>query len=100
MVLLNLYGVAVGVRQCFFTRHENPSCCTSESTSITGIDQHHRQLSISLCDGEGNVILKRQISTRPEKTRTFLDDVRRRSAAAADEDNSPTGDRDVAMISP
>ncbi|MCH8841002.1 MAG: IS110 family transposase [Planctomycetes bacterium] len=44
-----------------------------------GIDQHHKQLTISLRNGEGNVILKRQVSTRPEKTRAFLDDVRSRS---------------------
>ena len=45
-----------------------------------GIDQHHKQLTISIRDGEGNVILKRQVSTQPEKTRTFLDDVRRRAS--------------------
>lgn len=41
-----------------------------------GIDQHHKQMTISLRDGEGTVIRKRQVSTRPEKTRAFLDDLR------------------------
>ena len=44
-----------------------------------GIDQHHKQLTISLRNDEGTVMLKRQVSTRPEKTRAFLDDVRQRA---------------------
>ena len=44
-----------------------------------GVDQHHKQLTISLRDGEGSVMLKRQVSTRPEKTRAFLDEVCRRA---------------------
>ena len=44
-----------------------------------GIDQHRRQLTISLRNGEGNVIRKRQVSTRPEKTRAFLNDIRGRA---------------------
>lgn len=43
-----------------------------------GIDQHHKQLTVSLRNDEGTVILKRQVSTRPDKARDFLDDVRRR----------------------
>lgn len=44
-----------------------------------GIDQHHKQLTVSLRNDEGTVILKRQVGTRPEKTRAFLDDVRLRA---------------------
>ncbi len=44
-----------------------------------GIDQHHKQITISLRNGKGTVIQKRQVSTRPEKTRTFLDELRRQS---------------------
>lgn len=44
-----------------------------------GIDQHHKQLTISLRDEDGNVILKRQVSTRPAKVRDFLEDVVARS---------------------
>ena len=32
-----------------------------------GIDQHAKQLTINLRDEEGNAVLKRQVSTRPEK---------------------------------
>ena len=42
-----------------------------------GIDQHHKQLTISMRNDEGTVILKRQVSTQPDKARAFLDDVRR-----------------------
>jgi transposase len=44
-----------------------------------GIDQHHKQLTISIGNDGGTVILKRQVSTRPDKTRAFLDDVRRQA---------------------
>jgi len=44
-----------------------------------GIDQHHKQITISLRDGEGNVIQRRQVSTRPEKTRAFLEELARQS---------------------
>jgi transposase len=44
-----------------------------------GIDQHHKQLTVSLRNGEGHVILRRQVSTEPEKARAFLDDVRRQA---------------------
>jgi transposase len=42
-----------------------------------GIDQHHKQITVSLRDEAGNVVLKRQVSTRPEKVRAFLEEVRR-----------------------
>ena len=44
-----------------------------------GIDQHHRQITISLRNDEGTVIERRQVSTRPEKTRAFLEALRRQS---------------------
>ncbi|MEK6246702.1 MAG: IS110 family transposase [Planctomycetales bacterium] len=38
-----------------------------------GIDQHARQLTISLRDEEGDVLQARQVSTRPEKIAKFFD---------------------------
>ena len=37
-----------------------------------GIDQHHRQITVSLRDDCGSVILRRQVSTQPEKVRVFF----------------------------
>ena len=37
-----------------------------------GIDQHARQLTISLRDDNGDVLLARQVSTRPEKINEFF----------------------------
>ncbi len=37
-----------------------------------GIDQHARQLSISLRDESGDVLQARQVSTRPEKVQAFF----------------------------
>ncbi len=37
-----------------------------------GIDQHARQLTISLRDDSGDVLLARQVSTRPEKIHAFF----------------------------
>jgi transposase len=44
-----------------------------------GIDQHHKQITVSIREGAGAVILRRQVSTRPEKVRAFLEGVRRQS---------------------
>ncbi len=44
-----------------------------------GIDQHQRQITVSVRDEGGTVIQRRQVSTRPEKVRAFLDAVRRQS---------------------
>jgi transposase len=44
-----------------------------------GIDQHHKQITVSIRDEEGTVILRRQVSTQPDKVRAFLDDIRGRS---------------------
>jgi transposase len=38
-----------------------------------GIDQHARQITISLRDENGDVVLARQVSTRPEKINAFFD---------------------------
>ena len=37
-----------------------------------GIDQHARQLTISLRNEEGDVVLARQVSTQPEKINEFF----------------------------
>ena len=37
-----------------------------------GIDQHARQLTISLRDESGDVLQARQVSTRPEKVQAFF----------------------------
>ena len=37
-----------------------------------GIDQHARQITISLRDDSGDVLQARQVSTRPEKLQTFF----------------------------
>ncbi len=37
-----------------------------------GIDQHARQITISLRDGSGDVLQARQVSTRPEKIQAFF----------------------------
>jgi transposase len=44
-----------------------------------GIDLHSKQLTISLRDEEGEVLLRRQVSTRGEEPRRFLEDVARRA---------------------
>ena len=41
-----------------------------------GIDQHRKQLTVSVRDESGNVILRRQVSTQWQKVRAFFDDVR------------------------
>lgn len=45
------------------------------------VDQHHKQLTISLRNEAGEVVQRRQVSTRPEKAREFLQHLRERSAA-------------------
>ena len=37
-----------------------------------GIDQHARQITISLRDENGEVVMARQVSTRPEKIHEFF----------------------------
>ena len=47
-----------------------------------GIDQHSKQLTISLRNEDGTVILRRQVSTRPERIEAFLAEVSSRAAPA------------------
>ena len=37
-----------------------------------GIDQHARQITISLRDEDGDVVQARQVSTRPDKINEFF----------------------------
>jgi transposase len=47
-----------------------------------GIDQHAKQLTVNLRDPNGNVVLRRQVSTRPAKVLEFFEDVTARCAKA------------------
>ncbi len=49
-----------------------------------GIDQHARQLTVSLRDQNGDVILARQVSTQPEKILDFFDQLTRCCAQRAE----------------
>ena len=40
-----------------------------------GIDQHARQLTVNLRDRNGDVVLRRQVSTRPEKVLRFFEEL-------------------------
>ena len=42
-----------------------------------GIDQHARQLTVSLRDEGGDVVLARQVSTEPDRVRAFFDQLTR-----------------------
>lgn len=46
-----------------------------------GIDQHARQITISLRNDEGDVILARQVSTQPEKINAFFENLTRERLA-------------------
>ena len=46
------------------------------------IDQHSKQLTVNLRDESGEVLIRRQVSTRGEATQTFLREVQERSAGA------------------
>jgi transposase len=46
-----------------------------------GIDQHARQLTISLREDSGDVLLARQVSTRPEKVQAFFAKLTRECAS-------------------
>ena len=47
-----------------------------------GIDQHAKQLTISLRNVDGSVVLRRQVSTRPEKVLEFFEQLTARCARA------------------
>ena len=40
-----------------------------------GIDLHLKQLTVCIRDEQGQIILRRQVSTRPSKVRQFLDEL-------------------------
>lgn len=40
-----------------------------------GIDQHSKQFTVCVRDGSGKVVLRQQVSTRPEKVATFFEDL-------------------------
>jgi len=46
-----------------------------------GIDQHRKQLTVSVREESGNVILRRQVSTEWKKVRAFFDELRELSSA-------------------
>ena len=50
-----------------------------------GIDQHARQLTVSLRDQQGDVLLARQVSTRPAKVLKFFDQLTQRCAEAGEQ---------------
>jgi transposase len=47
-----------------------------------GIDQHRKQLTVSVRDESGDVVLRRQVSTQWQKVRAFFNDLRDRTTAA------------------
>lgn len=47
-----------------------------------GIDQHAKQLTINLRDAEGDAVLRRQVSTRPEKVLEFFEQLTQRCLEA------------------
>lgn len=47
-----------------------------------GIDQHRKQLTVSVRDESGNVVLRRQVSTEWPRVRAFFDEIAERSIAA------------------
>ena len=46
-----------------------------------GIDQHARQITISLRDESGDVLQARQVSTKPEKINEFFSTTHSRTTA-------------------
>jgi hypothetical protein len=42
-----------------------------------GVDQHARQITISLRDDQGDVLQARQVSTQPEKINAFFQQLTR-----------------------
>ena len=50
-----------------------------------GIDQHARQLTVSLRNENGDVILARQVSTKPEKVNAFFGKLTRERSQSGEE---------------
>ena len=49
-----------------------------------GIDQHARQITVSLRDENGDVLLARQVSTQPEKINAFFQRLTRERLQSGD----------------
>ena len=45
-----------------------------------GIDQHAKQLTVNLRDSNGDVVLRRQVSTQPDKVLEFFEQLTGRCA--------------------
>jgi transposase len=56
----------------------------NHSMLFLGIDQHARQLTVSLRDQNGDVLLVRQVSTQPDKILDFFDQLTRCCAQRAE----------------
>lgn len=65
MVLLRSAASPLGRAQGFVLQENQPMLYLAN-------DQHHRQITVSLRDEQGQVLCRRQVSTRPEKIREFL----------------------------
>jgi transposase len=46
------------------------------------IDQHHKQLTVNLRDEDANILMRRQVSTRWQAVREFLQDIQERGRQA------------------
>ena len=55
------------------------------------IDQHRKQLTVNLRNEEGDVVLKRQVSTEWPRVRSFLEEVQKTSAAGGRVCSDPGG---------
>src|SRR6266853_4846396 len=74
---MHWYGVSGGDRQ-----HFNASWNQEDQVMLyLGIDQHSKQLTVSIRDESGNAILRRQVSTQWKKVRDFFSEVRERGVA-------------------
>ena len=45
-----------------------------------GIDQHRRQLTVCVRNDQGDIVLRRQVSTEWARVREFLEEIRNRAA--------------------
>src|SRR6266853_649119 len=74
---MHWYGVSGGDRQ-----HFNASWNQEDQVMLyLGIDQHSKQLTVSIRDESGNAILRRQVSTQWKKVRDFFSEVHERGVA-------------------
>jgi hypothetical protein len=79
--MMSVYGVSL-VRIPKGPSWNPPEKRDSEPVMLyVGIDQHRKQLTISVRDESGNVTLRRQVSTKWEKARAFFDGLREQSSS-------------------